>query len=120
MTLGATMVVVFAGFMVATLLFAALARWAALVHGAYKQSAALEPANPMPRTLVLVLCQSLFHGAPWTILTMAFVAYHVRSEQWAPWLFAGFALGAAYMGMIVGVAVLRIRKSAVSGDAHAA
>ena len=110
MTLGPTLIVAFAGFMVATFVFAVLARWAALVHAAYGQAAILVPTNPIPKTIVLVFCQSPFHGAPWTLLVMGFVACHIRSEPWAPWLLGGFAAGVAYMGLVVAVAVRRMRR----------
>lgn len=110
MSVAAAAGVMFAGSVVAMMFFLVLTRWAALVHGAYQQCRALEPTHVVSRTVVLTLCQSLFHEAPWAALTLAFIAYQVRSEPWAPWLLAGFAGGAAYMGMMVAVAVRRFRR----------
>jgi hypothetical protein len=120
MTFGAIVFVAFAGFLVATLVFVILVRWVALVYGAYQQAEILEPANPVPRAIVTGLCQSLFHEAPWAILTVGFVAGHIHSEPWAPWLFGGFAVGFGYMVLIVAVAGLRLRKQMKERAAQAA
>ena len=114
MSLGAIVVAAFIGFMIATFMFALLARWATLVHGAYAQAAIVEPQRPLRRAIVLALCQSIFHDAPWGILVMCFVATQIHAEEWAPWLFGGFGVGAGYMALLVAIAMLRFRKSGQS------
>ena len=120
MSLGAIVVAAFIGFMIATFVFALLARWAALVHAAYAQAAIVEPDRPLPRAIVLALCQSIFHDAPWGILVLCFIASRIYTEEWAPWIFGGFGVGFGYMALLVAMAILRLRKSRQSGTTHAA
>ena len=120
MTLRAIIVAAFVGFMISTFVSAWVARWAALVHGAYAQAALVEPDRPLPRVIVLVLCQSIFLDAPWGILILCFVASQIYSEPWAPWVFGGFGIGFGYTALLMATVVLRFRKAKQSGTTHAA
>jgi uncharacterized membrane protein len=121
MTPGATIAVVFAGFVLGTLVFVAVLRWVALGYSAYVQASATEPPKSALRTLVLVLCQSLFHAAPWTIIAVGYFAYHVQSEQWALWLFGGFCAALGYMVLVAATAAMRVRRRTLkNGTVNAA
>ena len=86
-----------AGFIFALMSVAALTRWAGLVYFAITRARAANGGIDTRRGITLAICQSLFHAGPWSVAVAIFVAYHLRTEPWAPWLFGGFALGFVLM-----------------------
>ena len=101
-------IVATAGFAVGPFAFAALTRWIALLLYAPSQVRAASGQLSVRRAIVLALCQSLFHAGPWSVATVVFVAYQVRSESWAPWFFGGFGAGFVLMGVVTVPMLLRI------------
>ena len=85
------------GFVVAQLAVASLFRWMALVYFAITEARGADGRIEARRGITLAICQSLFHAGHWSVLVTLFVAYHIRAEPWAPWLFGGFAFGFVMM-----------------------
>ena len=85
------------GFALGPLAFSALVRWVALLLSA--------------RGVILAVCQSIFHAGPWSVAAVAFFAYQVRGESWAPWFFGGFAASILLMSVAVVPMLLRFRNA---------
>ena len=86
--------------------FSALLRWVALLFSA--------------RSVVLAVCQSIFHAGPWSVAVVAFFAYQVRDESWAPWFFGGFAASFLLFAIAVVPMLLRLNAQRGEKDANAA
>jgi hypothetical protein len=108
------------GFLCGVMAFSALVRWIGLLFDAPNQVRATYGHSDSRRALTLALCQSLFHAGPWSVATVGFIAYHVRSEPWAPWLFAGFGASFLLMGAVTVRFMLQLRRnSRGASDANA-
>lgn len=104
-----------AGFFVGNLAFASVARW---LYALWEILRA--PRAPTERAAVvsrLVVGTALSSG-PWVLITLGVIAYHVRSEPWANWLFTGFAAAIAFFGLLA-LYVWRKRKARLPGEAGA-
>jgi len=104
------MLVVLVGFMFALVSVAALARWAGLVYLAITEARTADGRIDTRRGITVAVCQSLFHAGPWSVAVALFVAYHIRAEPWAPWLFGGFVFGFVLMVIASVRSVLQILK----------
>ena len=52
--------------------------------------------------------------------TLALIAYFIRNESWAPWLYGGFAFGFGIMTIMIGrFAYAYRRKKGEAGKANA-
>ena len=85
------------GFMFAVMSVAALTRWAGLLYLAITEARTADGGIDTRRGITVAFCQSLFHAGPWSVVVALFVAYHIRAEPWAAWLFSGFAFGFVLM-----------------------
>jgi hypothetical protein len=85
------------GYLIGTMAVAAMTRWAGLVYFAFAETRDDDGRMDKRRGVKLATCQSLFHAGPWSVAVALFVAWHIRSEPYAPWLFGGFLLGFLWM-----------------------
>jgi hypothetical protein len=104
------MVVASVGFMFSVMAVAALVRWMGLIYVAISGERNADGRIALKRGITLAVCQSLFHAGPWSVLVTLFVAYHIRTEPWAPWLFAGFVFGFVLMGGVSSRVILQFWK----------
>ena len=104
------------GFALGIVAFGALMRWVALVYSALGQGRTEAERSERPSPVVVAICQSLFHAGPWSVATVAFVAYCIRAEPWAPWLFGGFGAGFALFGITIIPIALRLRNANRGGS----
>lgn len=100
-----------AGFFVGNLAFASVARWIYVVWEIWRA-----PRAPAEHAGVgwRLVAGTLFSSGPWILIALAFVAYHVHSEAWAIWLFAGIAGAIACFGLLT--VYIRRRVTAPSTD----
>ena len=99
---------VIGGYFAGNLLFIAVLRWIATIIEARNHVISVEGRAVPGRVALLAFSQSLFQSGPWLVAAVAFFAYHVYSESWAPWFFGGFFAGIA----ILGIASAHARKAA--------
>jgi hypothetical protein len=99
------------GFFLGGAAFSALVRWVALVYSALSQDRTESERSERPSPVVVAICQSLFHAGPWSVATVAFVAYCIRAEPWAPWLFGGFGASFVLFGITIIPIALRLRNA---------
>ena len=92
------------GFVFAQIAVAAMTRWIGLVYFAITGARGADGRIEVRRGITLAVCESLLHAGPWSVVVALFVAYHIRAESWAPWLFGGFAAGF----VVIAGATLRI------------
>jgi hypothetical protein len=94
-----------------TLLFTSSIRWVWLAAEAWSQAARVAGGKPpFPRLALTIAAQSLFHSGPWLAVAAAFFAWHVRSEPWVPWFFAGALASLAFMGAVTANALVQMRR----------
>jgi len=99
-----------------------VARWIGVLLYARAQVLADSGKVDVPRAITLAIAQSVFHAGPYTVATLALIAYFIRNESWAPWLYGGFAFGFGIMTITIArfaFAYLR-KKSDEPGKANAA
>jgi hypothetical protein len=106
------------GFIFALMSVAALARWAALIYLAITETRTADGRIDTRRGITVAVCQSLFHAGPWSVVVALFIAFHIRTEPWAPWLFGGFASGFVLMASASMRVLLQFRKRR-HGEANA-
>ena len=92
------------GFIFAQIAVVAMTRWIGLVYFAITEARGADGRIEVRRGITLAVCESLFHAGPWSAVVALFVAYHMRAESWATWLFGGFAVGF----VVIAGATLRI------------
>jgi len=114
------MLAIGAGIIAGIFVFLSLVRWAALVFEAWQQTTLLEGRFARGRFAQMLVCESLFHSAPWLVLTCAFFFWSIRHESWAGWFYGGFVLVIAQMAWVTlrTFRLLRARKEAGATPAH--
>jgi uncharacterized membrane protein len=107
--------VLIGGFFAGNLVFVAVLRWAYILVVAREQVAATDGRLAAPgKVALLAFCQSLFHSGPWVLVVFGFFAYHIYSESWAPWFFAGFCGSIFFLGILIIYSAMGIRKRSKS------
>jgi hypothetical protein len=96
------MIVAVIGWVCGVLAFTAVARWIGVLFYARTQVRTAEGKVDLRRAVPLALAQSLFHAGPYTVATLCLMAYFIRNESWAPWLFGGIVLGFGIMSVMTG------------------
>ena len=104
------------GFALGAAAFSALFRWVAMVYFATSQARTESERSERPSPVVVAICQSLFHAGPWSVATVAFVAYCIRTEPWAPWLVGGFGASFLLFGITTAQIALRLRNANRGGS----
>ncbi len=115
MGLGATLFVTFAGWSVGLLVFVALLRWPAIPVATVAERRSQGKSPAVSGTVFIILLRSIFHAAPWLLLTLGFVGYQIREEPWSSWLYIGFAASFAVMAVITLVTAVRLRRKYTVG-----
>ena len=103
--------VAFLGFACGIGSFNGLMRWIAVIYSARQQVLQTARDAPLSRVVGLAVAQSAFHAGPYTVITLALVAYYVRGEAWAPWAFTGFGVGLGVMVLLVVPFLLKYSRS---------
>jgi hypothetical protein len=116
-----TALVVLAGWFAGSLVFVAMARWAFLLPSKIAERAMLRKPGGKAATFAAIAVRSLLHAGPWLLITVAVIAYGVRNEPWAMWLYVGFGIALLMFGVPVAVVALRLaRKHKSASPSHAA